>query len=622
MFSSADRIYRPWLGKMIGLLSEFRLRMLAHGLFDLPMVIVLAIGLPVLFSVVSFFFGGTVHGWMLWTALGFSVVWAGMHSVSNMLKFVAVTSMAFAVAALVLAYSSWDSAVCHWSMMRAICEGWNPILGATEERLSAVVGGETCSLPHMLCAPKFPVMVAAVVVRATGLFSGIGFLFAMLFALCFLTGYRFLRQEAEASRIISAMSAYLLTLPLELMRQTLQGYVDYSRYAAVLVGLFSYFLWRRGNRLADLLLFLWGFVIAACSKSGALLLLIVALAVTTCLHWKSGAFRRALLVALALFLLFGFSPYVTEWIHNGSPFYPAHSFIDGQPTVDLCNDLISPRTRNPAALQMGWIARVVYAWVSQDLAIAGCRWWYSDPAFSPVFKTPTVNGLADGFAHWLWFCGIAFFFIRNWSVRIVCIVILLTILLLPTRYVGFYRYTPEISALPVLCLASLSRFPISRWNIDKAGRIVLLVVLGYMCLYSVFFALSWLGLQQGLEAARQREFDLLKAENTSYAIAPLNPKLRYVCSRRVVAAGLTCKVDRAQDVPRLYFAPPETFDLGLVPARDVKESRRRRMEIMREKPVFFSYYNSLFSPFTDFGRWRSYKFKLKDIPRVLRSEND
>lgn len=611
------RSIKPWLVRVIGTLSESCVRMRAQGLFDLPFALAIAVVLPVLVCTVSFFFGGVVQGWMFWFGIVLALVCATLRSMTNAIAFVAVTAFAFIGAAAVFAYNSWDSAVCHWPMMQALCEGWNPILGATDGQFAATVGTGTCSFPHILCAPKFPAEISALVVKGTGLFSGIGFGFAMLFVICFMTGYRFLRQEVGTSRVVSLMAGLLMAAPLELMRQTLQGYVDYFRYTAILIGLFSYLLWRRSGRLADLLLFLLGFVIAACSKSGALIWTIIAFVMTACIHWRSQLFRRSLLGAVLLLLILGFAPYVTEWVHNGSPFYPAHSFVRGNAVVNLCADLTSPQTRNPAALKMGWLAREVYAWVSVDLAIVGCRWWYSDPDFTPLFKSPFVNGLGSGFSHWLIFCGFAFCFIRNRSVRMVGIFVVSMILFLPTRFVGFYRYTPEIAVLPPMCLAALSRIETATWHLNRILQWLSTTMLAYMCMYFILFTLSWVGLQFGLEAERQREFSSLAEGKTVCIGSPLNQKLKYTCSSRVKAAVLSSVNSSTSEVITLYFAPPETFDLGLIPARNVAESRRRRTEVLREKPIFFSYYNSLFSPFQNFDRWKRYRFGAKDIPGIL-----
>ena len=594
-------------------------RLLAGGLLDLPFALMLALALPVLTATASFFFGVRLHGWMFWCGLLPSLALSAMHSRRCAALFCATVAAACVSAAYVFAYGSWDTAVCHWPMMHAMCSGWNPVLGATGKQLADVVGSGTCSFDHILCAPKFPATISALAAEGLGLFSGIGFADVMLFALCFLVCERFLRQEVKASRAVSVMAALLMAAPLELMRQTLQGYVDYCRFVGVVVGVLSYLLWRRSGRCADLLLFLSGFVVAACSKSSALAWLIIAFAVTFALHFRSACFRRAMAAALLLFVVLGFSPYVTEWIHNGSPFYPAHTFSGDKTVVDLCHDMVSASTRNPAALQMGWLARVVYAWVSQDLAVAACKWWYSDPDFNPVFKSPFVNGLSTGFAHWLWFCGATLCFVRNRSVLIVAGVVAAITLMLPCKFMGFYRYAPEIVVLPPLCLAALTQVPLRWRRLSAAVRVAVTAMLGYMCLYALLFTLSWLGLQFGMEAARQRAFGMVEARRMDCRLAgPLNPKLKLVCVNRVLAAGLDFAEDERARAAKLHFAPPETFDLGLIPGSSVKISRAKRDEQIRGKPVFFSYYNSLFSPFTDFDRWLRYRFGFADLPRPIR----
>ncbi len=594
-------------------------RMLDSGLLDLPFLLMAALVLPALMATVGFFFGVALQEWMFWVGLGLPLACSAAHSRRCLLLFCATVLVSCVAAAYVFAYSSWDSAVCHWPMMHAICSGWNPVLGATDGHLADIVGSGTCSFIHMLCAPKFPATISALAAEGLGLFSGVGFADMMLFAACFLVCRRFMLREVDASQAVSLMAALLMAAPLELMRQTLQGYVDYFRYAGIVIGVLSYMLWRRSGRCSDLLLFMAGFVVAACSKSGALLWLIIAFAIAFALHFRSAVFRRAILLMIILFVVLGFSPYITEWIHNGSPFYPAHTFDGGKAVVDLCHDQVSAATRNPAALKMGWLARVVYAWVSPDLAIAACKWWYADPGFNPVFKSPFVNGLSTGFIHWLWFCGVALCFVRNRSVLVVAGVVAAIVLLLPCKFIGFYRYAPEVTILPPLCLAALTRVPFRSRRLSAAVGHCAVAMLGYMCVYALLFTLSWLGLQFGLEAARQRAYGMIEARRLDCRFAgPLNAKLKRVCTSRVQAAGLEFEDDERVRAAKLFFAPPETFDLGLIPGSSIKSSRAKRDEQIRGKPIFFSYYNSLFSPFTKYERWLTYRFGKDDIPRPIR----
>lgn len=593
-------------------------RLCEQGLLDMPCLLLLTVMIPALLTMLGFFFGFGVSGWIFWLGIGLSVVLAGMHSVKRAVEQTLVLALACVGASCIFAYTSWDSAICHWPLSYAMSSGWNPVLGATDAQLASVVGKGTCSAVHMLCAPKFPTLCSALAMKGLGLFVGIGFLHVVLFAALFEVANRFFRMELGASVIMSVMAAVLVSLPLELMRQTMQGYVDYCRYTTFLIGVFSYFLWRKSGLLRDLALFMLGMVVAACCKSGALLWLIIALVVTSTMHFRDSRYRRMLVVSAAVFVILGFSPYMTEWIHNGSPFYPAHTYDSGKQIIDLCADQISPTTRNAAALRMGWLSRVVFAWISPDLAIAGCRWWYSDPSFAPVFKSPYVNGLSTGFVYWIWFCLVALFLFRNRAVKAFCMIVVLIVLLLPTRCIGFYRYTPEIVVLPPLCLMALAYSSRGPARIGKPLKIAVGAVLAYMCLYALLYTSAWFGLQLGLEGVRQTAFAKMSEKCSRGILAKnLNPKLRLVCSRRISASGIACSGDGREKGQVFQFAPPATFDLGLIPAVDVKTSKMKLDEQIRKRPIYFSYYNSLFSPFSGFRRWNSYQWRIKDLPAVL-----
>lgn len=591
-----------------------RCRAIEAGLLDTPCLLLLSLVLPVLLTVFGFFLGMRVHGELLWGGVGLSLLLSAIRSGRHLAVGAGVYAVAVVVAVYDFAYTGWDSAVCHWAQAYAIAGGWNPVLNATEGGIAAVTGGANCSLIHVLCAPKFPHIASAIVCKGMNLFVGIGFVNVVLFVTLFAVMWRFLRRCCGCTSVIAAMAAFLGSMPLELMRQTVQGYVDYCRYTTLLVAVFSYFLWRNERRLRDIVLFFAGLVLAACSKSGALIWLIVGCAVTTCLHARSIAFRRVLLCAGLAFLVLGFAPYVTEWIHNGSPFYPAHSFDASRKVIDLTADLISPATRNADALKMGWLARVIYAWISPDLAIHACRIWYGDPGFNPIFKTPFVNGLSTGFAYWLWFCAFACVFIRNRSILMVVVVVVAITLGLPTKFIGFYRYTPEIAVLPPLCLAGLSL------SVGRCRLVGVLVHMAffYLCLYALLFTASWICLELSMERLRQERFSALMSESVKWRLDPsFSTRLRLVSTARARAAGLDCRLLADKKVPLLCFPRPATYDIGLFPATSETASCKLRKDVQSWHPIYFSFYGNIFSPFVQFDRWRSYQWRLGGFPKRL-----
>ena len=105
--------------------------------------------------------------------------------------------------------------------------------------------------------------------------------------------------------------------------------------------------------------------------------------------------------------------------------------------MDLTGDFIG----NEDSCKMGYIARMVYAWVSRPLAILGCKWWYSLETFDPHWKVEFLTrGQGPFFSFLLWSGAILSLFINRNRTTLVGWVLLLAFFLVPVKYIGYPRY--------------------------------------------------------------------------------------------------------------------------------------------------------------------------------------
>ena len=109
---------------------------------------------------------------------------------------------------------------------------------------------------------------------------------------------------------------------------------------------------------------------------------------------------------------------------------------------DITNDFVG---LNEEARQMGYFGRMVYAWVSPELALWGCRHWYGNPDFNPLWKWDWLTGGSPWYQCLYLWTGVALSFCsRRNAVTLVAWAVFLSFFLLPAKYIGYPRYVAQV----------------------------------------------------------------------------------------------------------------------------------------------------------------------------------
>lgn len=481
----------------------------------LPLQLVLGYGL----ACACFLVGIPLGGWQFWLSAAVTIALAFGRSRRIGLQTLALNVLMIVLTAYTFTYIHCDASSCHVPMSRFFEEGWNPIREATLEPLYAhyaqhgITAAEDPRLNyhalHVLIDPKFAQILAAQLQAACRFFTAAGYpLWFLLMALA-MTAWRTARDVFGAPRWARALLTTLLCCNSELTYGSLRGQVDYVTYAAVVLAGLSLLNWCNGRRRGDLVVFFASLVIASVSKFNGLCTALLYLGLAVVIGRKN----RDLWIGLAVFLgsmaLFGLLPYWTAAWWYGSPLYPAHTFRPDVPLPDLTNDFIG---LNPAARQMGYLARMVYAYVSPDLALWGCRWWYHDPDFAPVWQYDWItSGWDAARCLWVW-SGLAVTFLAcRRAVKAVLAVLFLSFFLLPVKYIGFPRYVAQVHAAIALAWFAFA--------CRTSGKVRYVIFAGYAVITGIYayVSLAHFVQQLNIEAAVQRNLATIRSSPTPYS---------------------------------------------------------------------------------------------------------
>ncbi len=281
------------------------------------------------------------------------------------------------------------------------------------------------------------------------------------------------------------------------------------------------------------------------------------------LDWRRAEFRWGC-VALALFVVVvGASPLLTAWVQYGAPFYPSMTFDPSVSTRDITADF----TGNDDALAMGYLARIVYAWISPTLATNACAWWLDRPDFAPVFSVVGgVGGLGGMFRILLLLSIVALALSRLNAVTLLCVFLFVSANLAPLKYIAYARYFPQIWAIPFLAAFNFLYAPrpwITAWlgTTFRWGRAAIVAgILALTVLTAVRSALYQCRMW-AFERTRQEAFAGMRAQSKAWRLLGDSPH-SFSLAKRMAAAGLRLTDDR--DAPTFslnrQFLMPVTAD--------------------------------------------------------------
>ena len=483
----------------------------------------------------GFFFGRTCSPWTL--RILFSSVMVGLCiiSVKAALKFIALSSVCLLFTAFTFSYFGHDAMAYHFPAQHLLSTGWNPVFDSTLEKLHLVVGNWGFWPYQTLFLQRFNALCGALVALAANLYIGDSFLnYVLLFALA-RCGYRFSRMIWQSGVPLAVLFGLLCALPTK-VTSFLSGQVDYAVYASFALALLSGCMWWAKNRLEDLVLATISLIMCMSLKSTGMMNGCILIGVLGLACWQRKAFWIDLLPIAVTVLVIGASPLLTSWIQYGSPMYPISTFNPSVPTHDITADFLANADGN----RMGYLMRMIYAWVSPSLA----KWLgviiYGSSGFNPEFY---VNSGVAGLGTWfnILFClgCVALLLARKNAVTILTILVFLLSNFAPLKFIGYSRYFPQIWLVPILALFNYIHLPACRGSKiimgTQWGAIVVMVLLLGM---SALRMLSYQGRAFAFESLRQKSIAQMKVCGCSWALPNVEKKWEYFVCRRMQNGGL------------------------------------------------------------------------------------
>ncbi len=360
-----------------------------------------------------------------------------------------------------------DSILYHAPGAMLMAEGWNPVLcssvEAVRDRYAMPANGVWTQ--HIALLPKMNWVFAASAFRATGSMT-MGTLSCLLLMIsagwC---AFRFFRIFFRAnSRVTAALFAAGIAFSAK-AANSLAGCNDYYLYAGLVILIFSLFAHLKTGSVRDLVFAALALPWCWCVKMGGIPWSFMILAVFFAVlagRVLSGRATIALFTApvvcvvcavIAGFVI-GFSPYITNWVNYSSPFYPEHTFsaaVKALPEHDITGTL----TGNADAESMGHLSRFAYAWISKEGTLACLRLWHGK-GFNPEFYVfGGVEGMGGSMRLLLIISFAGLLAARRSLLDAVYALLLISVIFVPVKFIGYARYTPQVWVLPFIgCFAA------------------------------------------------------------------------------------------------------------------------------------------------------------------------
>ena len=442
----------PRLEHSISRIARFAER---EGLLRVETLLLATLLSGALLTGIGFFFGMVCSPWTLRALFPLVFISVLLLSRKRALAYLVAACAVLLLTSFTYTYVGADVINYHFPMQSLLIDGWNPVFDSTLEKFSRVAGDYGFSHPHALFLPKFHSLCGALVALASGLCVGDAFLNYALLVSLFSVSLRFAREVFACGRPLGVLFAVCCALSVKLF-SAFDGHVEYVTYSAFATMLFSAVLWRRGRLLGDLAMMVMAAAVCALSKSNGLVNVVLACLALLFVERGRKSFCCAMLALGGLVLVIGAHPLLTNWIQYGSPFYPTMTFDPNTPVIDITDDFAA----NADGTRMGYLARIVYAWISRPLAVKACAWYYGDPGFNPSFHVfGGVGGYGCVFSVLLLLSLLACLLSKRNVVTAMIVLIFVTANFAPLKYIGYSRYFLQIRLIPILAAFNLLAFP-------------------------------------------------------------------------------------------------------------------------------------------------------------------
>ena len=456
-------------------------------IIDLKNFLILLPLLMVFLTEVLWIFGIAVTIWSSWLIFASIIIFTGWLEKENwkkiLLPFTGIFLFATFSFSMFLFQDSYDTSVCHRPAMIMIANGWNPIWQPTAEHLSSF-GWDLSglSINHILHQPKSFWAFGGVMYRMTGILTSEIILFVFFACSLFLYSKMFCTRFYSSSKIVSIIFSFSI-IAMPQIAQALVGQLDYTVYAATVIAVFASMLFIANRNRADLLgavvALLWLFTIKINGLMFAIVIFLCMAGMYLCIErqsWKQKL--KKILILMTAFVVIGmimnWNPYITNSIHLGGPLYPAHSF--NKEKLQNVKDLTSDFVGNYDSEQMGHIGRFSYAWLSKSATLSYYRWKTGKADFYPTFNVAEgCEGYKTVFRVLMLLGLISLFFSKRKMGDYAALIFILLAFLLPTKYIGYSRYSPQIYCAPFVMLLSLYS-SLNNETVKKWKRVILYII--------------------------------------------------------------------------------------------------------------------------------------------------
>lgn len=490
--------------------------------------------LAILCQSLLFLFDVACSPYPLWASFAAVTAVLAIYSRKSLLCFWGWAFACAVITAYMFPCVGWDVGYYHFPMQMLLRDGWNPVYCSVIEQFDDSFGMMRFGKVHTLFLPHINALSGALVGHALGLQTGCALLNLVYAIVLARVSYDLAREAWSCSRSSAACFSLCIVAQAKLS-STVAGMVDYLTFASLSVALFSALLWHLRRTWPDLTLLVMSMVICSLSKTTGLVSCVVIGGILLLLNPRVKSVWTAGGVVASLILVMGVHPLLTSWYQYGCPLYPTVTWSPDVPVLQITDDFVE----NADAQRMGYLPRVVYAWISDELAMRYCAWRYAAPTFDPVFSLKQGYGAAF---RCLMVASLAITMCvrRNHMTGMIALIFILSNLC-PLKYIGYSRYCPQICLIPIL---SAFHFMYSDgWVRKRCPRVawtcMTSIVLSGFLLFAVAAILrtgAAIGRGWALERIRQGEFERLR-DGTSAVTLPDSP-LQFTLLKSLRHAGV------------------------------------------------------------------------------------
>ena len=451
--------------------------------------------LTVMLGVVGFALDIPVQWWYsvlsFFVAIIISVLLSPCKHAINACIVVGIILLSIVIAGLPVMFCVSDAANCYRVGVAMMADGWNPFSQTEVSDLVAL--GRGYNPWHVAYAFKLQFIFAASLYKCLG-FSGVGDSFNII-ACCtaFIVVFEWCRKAKGYKRLHSLFIAVLIVCSPYCVEQCLGGKNDPVLYSFFVILLFSMDWYWRSGRIRYLLLSVFcAPLMLGIKATGIISFLVISLIYFVIILIESCkakiGFRKpiwlllGIVIGTMLAISLNASPLITSYIKHGTPFYPMRTVEGGEVPQEITRLTHDCDIMNEDAKSLNAGERYIRAYISETLVDYVKSRFKENKEFNPswpeLFTQPV--GYGTFFRVIFTVSVLCFFVVRDIGLRIMIAAVLLTTLIVPTKFVGLAHYVQQIYLIPILILLGVSQrlgaSAFSKWIMPVIGMCYLVAL--------------------------------------------------------------------------------------------------------------------------------------------------